>query len=49
MIRRDQARGARREIEDALDAVASSSGWPWMPQLSLWADALLVLEEATSS
>lgn len=36
------ARDARREIESALDA----AGWPWSRRLSLWLDALSVLEES---
>jgi len=36
------ARSARAEIERALD----TAGWPWRRRLSLWIDALLVLEEA---
>lgn len=35
-----EARAARRAVEDALDA----AGWPWSRRLSLWLDALLVLE-----
>jgi hypothetical protein len=38
---RVQARGARAIVELALDA----SGWPWSGRLSLWVDALIVLEE----
>jgi hypothetical protein len=36
-----EARGARREVERALD----SAGWPWRRRLSLWLDALLVIED----
>jgi hypothetical protein len=35
------ARCARREVEAALDV----GGWRWSHRLSLWVDALLVLEE----
>jgi hypothetical protein len=38
---RRRAREARRDVEAALDA----AGWPWARALSLWLDALLVLEE----
>jgi hypothetical protein len=37
-----QARDQRRECEAALEA----RRWPWSRRLSLWLDALLVLEEA---
>jgi hypothetical protein len=37
-----RARAARGIIETALDAC----GWPWSRRLSLWLDALLVLEES---
>jgi len=40
-----QAKAARGEIEAALDA----SGWPWSRRLSLWLDALVLMEELTSS
>jgi hypothetical protein len=36
------ARAARQEVEVALEAV----GWPWRASLSMWLDALLVIEEA---
>ena len=36
-----QARAARRVVEGALDG----NGWRWSRRLSLWVDALLVLEE----
>lgn len=36
------AQAARAEIESALDA----AGWLWLALLSLWLDALLLLEEA---
>ena len=36
-----QARAARGQMELALDA----AGWPWSRRLSLWIDALVVLEE----
>ena len=36
-----QARAARREVEQALEA----NGWPWARRLSLWVDALVVIEE----
>jgi hypothetical protein len=35
------ARVARRQVELALAA----GGWPWHRSLSLWLDALIVLEE----
>lgn len=35
------ARAARAEVEAALAA----AGWPWRRRLSLWLDALLILEE----
>jgi len=35
------ARAARRDVEEALEY----AGWPWSRRLSLWVDALLVLEE----
>jgi hypothetical protein len=40
--RRHQARAARHQLEDALEA----NGWIWSRGLSLWLDALLILEEA---
>jgi hypothetical protein len=36
-----EARAARAQIETFLDA----AGWPWSSRLSLWVDALVVLEE----
>jgi hypothetical protein len=39
--RGDWVRAARGEIEAALDFV----GWRWIRRLSLWLDALVVLEE----
>jgi hypothetical protein len=39
---RREARAARAVVEAALDA----SGWPWSRRLSLWLDALIVIEEA---
>jgi hypothetical protein len=36
-----QARAARGLIELALDAC----GWPWSRRLSLWLDALVIVEE----
>jgi hypothetical protein len=39
-----QARAARADIEAALE----KAGWPWLPQLSRWLDALVVLEEEAS-
>jgi hypothetical protein len=41
VIRAAEARAARREVEEALTA----RGWPWARRLSLWVDALVVLEE----
>jgi hypothetical protein len=35
------ARATRGVVEDALD----SAGWPWSRRLSLWLDALLIIEE----
>ena len=35
------ARADRGEGEEALD----SAGWPWARRVSLWLDALLMLEE----
>jgi hypothetical protein len=35
------ARAARGVTEAALDA----AGWPWSRRISLWLDALVVLEE----
>jgi hypothetical protein len=40
MTRAAQARAARGEIEEALDLI----GWRWSARLSLWLDALLVIE-----
>jgi len=37
----DLARAARAELEAALDG----AGWPWARRLSLWLDALVILEE----
>ena len=39
--RRALARDARGQVEAALDRI----GWRWSRRLSLWLDALLVLEE----
>lgn len=39
--RREWAREARGQIEAALDV----SGWMWSRRLSLWIDALVILEE----
>ncbi len=36
-----EAQAARRIVEAALDR----AGWPWRRRLSLWVDALLVVEE----
>lgn len=36
------SRGARGIVEAALDA----SGWPWSRRLSLWLDALVLIEES---
>jgi hypothetical protein len=36
-----EARAARRQVEEAL----GGAGWPWSRRLSLWLDALLMLEE----
>jgi hypothetical protein len=41
---RATARAARGQLEDALD----EASWPWLRGLSLWLDALLVLEEGGS-
>lgn len=38
----EQARAARGEIEAALE----DRGWPWSWRLSVWLDALVVLEES---
>ncbi len=38
---KQQARGARGEIEAALDA----TGWPWSLRISRWLDLLLIFEE----
>ena len=43
LTRRQAARAARREIEAALAA----NGWPWSRRISLWVDALLLLEESS--
>lgn len=40
---RQQARAARAVVEAAL----ASAGWPWSRRLSLWIDALVLLEEET--
>ncbi len=40
---RSQAWAVRGEVEAALD----HAGWPWSRRLSLWLDALLVLQEST--
>jgi hypothetical protein len=45
MIRREEARAARRDVERALD----ENGWPWSRRLSAWIDALLAIEEAAST
>ncbi len=37
-----QARAARADVERALDA----AGWPWSRRISLWLDALVLVEEA---
>jgi hypothetical protein len=49
VISRREARAARGDVEAALDAVASSSGWPWKPQLSRWIDVLVTIEEAAAA
>lgn len=36
------AQAARAAVEAALDA----AGWPWSRRLSLWIDALVIVEEA---
>lgn len=41
MTHRQAARAARRIVELALDA----AGWPWSRRLSLWLDALVILDE----
>jgi hypothetical protein len=46
---RDEARAARGQIETALDAIATSSGWPWRPRVSAWLDVLTLIEEAAST
>ncbi len=38
---RQEARAARGQLELALDG----AGWPWSRRLSLWIDALVILEE----
>jgi hypothetical protein len=38
-----EARAARGELEDLIGP--SVSEWPWARRLSLWVDALLMLEE----
>jgi hypothetical protein len=40
---RRQARAARGQVEDALDA----NGWPWSLRLSRWLDALITIEETS--
>ena len=40
-----EARMARADVERALDA----RGWLWRRGLSLWVDALLVLEESAAA
>jgi hypothetical protein len=45
ITRGDEARAARGQIEEVLDAIATSSGWPWGPRLSAW----VVLIEAAAS
>ena len=40
-----EVRAARAELEAALD----DNGWPWRRRLSLWLDALLVVEESSGS
>jgi hypothetical protein len=45
-----EARAARAVLEAALDARAGGQGvaaWPWSRRLSLWLDALLLLEEGS--
>lgn len=42
--RRAAAHAARRQIEDTLAA----NGWPWSRRLSLWIDALILLEECAT-
>ena len=49
ITRRDEARDALRQIEAALDAGATSSGWPVRPTLSRWVDALTVIAETSST
>jgi len=39
------ARAARHQVETALD----HAGWPWRRSLSLWVDALLVLDDEARS
>ena len=36
------ARAARGQVEDVL----ASAGWPFLRRLSLWIDALVIVEEA---
>jgi len=39
-----QARATRGAVEQALDG----AGWPWSLRLSLWLDALVILEEGAA-
>lgn len=47
--RRDEAREAKRELENALDFNASSSGWRYSETLSHTLDVWILLAESTSS
>jgi hypothetical protein len=43
--RQRQARAARAIVEGALDA----SGWRWSRRISLWIDALVLLDETIAA
>jgi hypothetical protein len=46
-----EARAARALVEAALDALVAGRGpaaWPWLRRLSLWVDALVLIEESST-